>query len=71
MSNSINVRIGSQETLRTSIGTVKVELASLDQLTDVEILDPIDGDVLVYDAMNGKWVAGPSPVDDVIDGGTF
>lgn len=40
---------------------------SLEQLSDVSLYEPVDGQALVYDATNSEWVAGQAatPVDDV------
>lgn len=71
MTGPFNIKVGATETVRTSVNAVRTDLSNLGDLNDVTVSAPEDGDVLQFQALSNTWVAGPLPVDEDIDGGTF
>lgn len=67
----LSVQFDAANTIKTSVDTAKIELAALGDLTDVDLANVQDGDLLMYDASRNVWVAGTTPESAIIDGGTF
>jgi len=59
---------------RTTQTIINDEVTSLDELTDVTIYEPIQGQVLTYNEATSQWeneyAGGSSSGDENIDGGT-
>lgn len=71
-------RVSVQQNLRTVIADPNFKPkpnVALVELTDTQIITPEDGDVLLYDASNSKFVASPLGEASVsiasINGGSF
>ena len=73
MINSINVKVDNQRDY--SVKSINYGVKKISQLQDVYSFSPIDGDVLVFNAITGKYVAkriDSSQIDiNNIDGGLF
>jgi hypothetical protein len=52
----------------TSEVVVNSPITALNQMNDVNISNPVDGDILKYES--GEWINSPTVVDN-LDGGTF
>ena len=71
--NTINVKVDNQQDY--SVKSINYGVKKISQLQDVYSFSPIDGDVLVFNAITGKYVAkriDSSQIDiNNIDGGLF
>lgn len=71
--NTINVKVDNQQDY--SVKSINYGVKKISQLQDVYSFSPIDGDVLIFNAITGKYVAkriDSSQIDiNNIDGGLF
>lgn len=71
--NTINVKVDNQQDY--SVKSINYGVKKISQLQDVYSFSPIDGDVLVFNAITGKYVSkriDSSQIDiNNIDGGLF
>ena len=71
--NTINVKVDSQQDY--SVKSINYGVKKISQLQDVYSFSPIDGNVLVFNAVTGKYVSkriDSSQIDiNNIDGGLF
>ena len=61
-SNTVDANLGKWREENAGGGS-----SELSELDDVEITEPSDGDVLVYDAETGKWINGEGKDTDISD----
>ncbi len=73
--NAIKVRVGSQNAFKV-VSTLSGTTGTLEGLDDVNIVSPTGGEILVYNAITGKWdstlILTPGATQNlVINGGNF
>jgi hypothetical protein len=73
--NAIKVRVGSQNAFKV-VSTLSGTTGTLEGLDDVNIVSPTGGEILVYNAITGKWdstlTLTPGATQNlVINGGNF
>ena len=66
--SDFQIQFGQDQSTRTTVNNVKVSLADLGELNDVDTTGVDNGDVLMYNSTTEKWEAKPI---EIIDGGTF
>jgi hypothetical protein len=71
----IKVRVGSQNAIKV-VSSISGKITNLEELGDVNIVSPIGGEILVYNAITGKWdstlILTPGATQNlVINGGNF
>jgi hypothetical protein len=63
--SDIKVRVGQQNSIKVVSSLSGSQSLSLSQLSDVNIINPLDGQILAYNESTGKWDSG------YIDGGSY
>ncbi len=71
----IKVRVGSQNAIKV-VSSLSGTTGTLEGLDDVNIVSPTGGEILVYNAITGKWdstlILTPGATQNlVINGGNF